>query len=64
MSTRSINHDTTLLQKILEIFIKNDSKEDQKEMKRYDNIRFEDVNKEANKSNKESKLAEKEKSFT
>jgi hypothetical protein len=63
MSTRSINHDTPLLQRILEIFIKNDSKEDQKEMKRYDNIKFEDVNKEVIKSDKQSKSQQKEKLF-
>ncbi len=46
MASKNIEHHQSLLDFILSVFTKNDDTKQLKEIKRYDSIQFEDVNKE------------------
>ncbi len=51
----------SLLENLLQLFTNGQSKEDELELKRYDNIRFDDVNKEISEAANEKKRLELEK---
>lgn len=63
MATAKMKHTQTqsLLENLLQLFTNGQSKEDELELKRYDNIRFDDVNKEISEAANEKKRLELEK---